>query len=103
MSIFLTVIVKAKPSHRQEIQTLLYRLPELSKKEDACIEYDVHQSIDDENTFILNEQWKSLEGLEFHNLQAYSKEFSTHLINYRSTPSFINQNNLLEHLQTFRI
>lgn len=75
MSIYLTVVVKAKPEHQQEIKTLLYSLPELSKKEDACIEYDVHQSIDDENTFILNEEWESLEGLSLHNEQPYSKEF----------------------------
>lgn len=75
MNIYLTVVVKAKPEHQQEIKTLLQSLPELSKKEDACIEYDVHQSIDDENVFILNEKWESLEGLERHNEQTYSKEF----------------------------
>lgn len=75
MSIYLTVIVKVKPEHQQEIKTLLYSLPELSKKEKACIEYDVHQSIDDENTFIINEKWQSLEGLSLHNEQAYSKDF----------------------------
>lgn len=75
MSIYLTVVVKAKPEHQQEIKKLLYSLPELSKKEDACIEYDVHQSIDDDNIFILNEKWKSLDGLNLHNEQSYSKEF----------------------------
>lgn len=75
MSIYLTVVVKAKPEHRQEIKNLLYSLPELSMKEDACIEYDVHQSIDDENTFILNERWENLGGLNLHNKQSYSKDF----------------------------
>ncbi len=75
MCIYLTVIVKAKPEYQQEIKNLLYRLPELSKREDACICYEVHQSIDDENTFILNEEWQSLKGLYLHNEQAYSKAF----------------------------
>ena len=75
MSIYLTVVIKAKPEHQQEIKTLLYSLPEFSKKEDACIEYDVHQSIDDENVFIINEKWESLDGLDLHNEQTYSKEF----------------------------
>lgn len=75
MSIYLTVIVQAKPEHQQEIKELLYSLPELSKKEEACIEYDVHQSIDDENTFILNEKWESVDGLNLHNEQSYSKAF----------------------------
>lgn len=75
MSIYLTVIVKAKPEYQQEIKILLSGLPELSRKEDACIQYDVHQSIDDENLFILNEEWESLDGLSLHNEQSYSKEF----------------------------
>lgn len=75
MSIYLTVVVKVKPEHQQEIKDFLKSLPELSKKEEACIEYDVHQSIDDENTFILNEKWESLNGLNLHNEQSYSKEF----------------------------
>lgn len=75
MSIYLTVVVKAKPEHQQEIKDLLYSLQVLSKKEEACIEYDVHQNIDDENTFILNEKWESLDGLDLHNEQSYSKEF----------------------------
>lgn len=75
MSIYLTVIVKAKAENHQEIKTLLYSLPEESKKEEACMEYDVHQSIDDENTFIINEKWESLDGLSLHNEQPYSKDF----------------------------
>lgn len=75
MSIYLTVVVKAKPEHQKEIRNLLYSLPKLSQKEDACIEYDVHQSIDDENIFILNEKWESTDGLDLHNEQSYSKKF----------------------------
>ena len=37
MSIYLTVVVKAKPEHQQEIKKLLYSLPELSIKEETCI------------------------------------------------------------------
>ena len=75
MHIYLTVIVKAKPEYQQEIKNLLYRLPELSKQEEACIRYEVHQSLDDKTIFILNEEWESPEGLHFHNEQAYSKAF----------------------------
>jgi len=75
MSIYLTAIIKAKPEHQEEIKAMLEGLPEHSKKEASCIQNDVHQSIDDKNTFILNEEWKDLAGLDFHNEQPYSKEF----------------------------
>ncbi|GEM63460.1 hypothetical protein SF1_14420 [Sphingobacterium faecium NBRC 15299] len=75
MKIYLTVLVKAKPEHQREIKDFLYGLSKSSRQEDACIEYNVHQSIDDENIFILNEEWESLDGLDLHNEQSYSKEF----------------------------
>ncbi|MCQ9636356.1 antibiotic biosynthesis monooxygenase [Chryseobacterium sp. WG14] len=75
MSIFLTAIVKAKPEHLEEIKSMLEALPSASRQEEACIRYDVHQSIDDENVFILNEEWTNAEGLAVHNEQPYSKAF----------------------------
>lgn len=75
MSIYLTAIVRTKPQYHQEIKRMLYGLPEFSRKEKACIAYDVHQSLDDENVFILNEEWESLQGLDLHNQQSYSKAF----------------------------
>lgn len=88
MSIYLTLVVKAKPDYQQEIKNLLYSLPELSKKEDTCIQYDVHQSIDDENSFVLNEEWKSLEGLALHNEQPYSKGFFASFDKLQQQPIF---------------
>ncbi|PTT15787.1 antibiotic biosynthesis monooxygenase [Flavobacterium sp. HMWF030] len=75
MRIYLTVIVKSKVEFQDEIKNMLYNLPELSRKESACIKYDVHQSIDAENIFVLNEVWESLEGLDHHNRQPYSQAF----------------------------
>lgn len=75
MRIFLTAIIKVKPEFQKEMDTFLRSLPAQSIQEEACVAYDVHQSIDDENLYIFNEEWKSQEGLDSHNKQPYSQEF----------------------------
>ena len=76
MEINLTVIIKSKPEHREEVKTILKNLVENSRKESACLQYDLHQDIADPNVFIFHEIWKNKEGLELHNEQPYIKQFS---------------------------
>ena len=76
MEINLTVIIKSKPEYREEVKTILKNLVENSRKETACLQYDLHQDIADPNVFIFHEIWKNKEGLELHNEQPYIKQFS---------------------------
>jgi quinol monooxygenase YgiN len=75
MEINLTVIIKSKSEYREELKAVLENLTENSKKEMACIQYDLHQNIDDKNVFILHEVWKNKDGLDLHNKQSYLQEF----------------------------
>ena len=76
MEINLTVIIKSKPEYREEVKTILKNLVENSRKETACLQYDLHQNMADPNVFIFHEIWKNKEGLELHNEQPYIKQFS---------------------------
>lgn len=75
MEINLTVIIKSKSKHREELKSVLMSLLLNSKKEADCIQYDLHQNIDDSNVFIFHEVWKNKEGLELHQKQSYSLKF----------------------------
>lgn len=44
MKIYSTAIVKADPAHRNDVIVALHRIVEASRKEAACIQYDLHQS-----------------------------------------------------------
>jgi len=46
MSIYLTVIVKSKPEKKEELRTLLLNMVYQSRKEGACIQYDLHEVTD---------------------------------------------------------
>ncbi|WP_448634089.1 putative quinol monooxygenase [Pedobacter panaciterrae] len=61
MSIYLTAISRAKPQHIEQFKALLLALVVESRKEEACIQYDLHQSSDDPALFIFHEEWASKE------------------------------------------
>lgn len=75
MSIYLTAIVKAKPAHRGEVTAVLQNMVKETRKEAACLQYDLHQGIEDENVFVFYEIWETQEGLDLHGQQPYIVEF----------------------------
>ena len=76
MEINLTVIIRSKSEYREEVETILKNLVENSRKEEACLQYDLHQNMDDPNVFIFHEIWKNKEGLDLHKNQSYFLRFS---------------------------
>ena len=75
MAINLTVILKSKPESRVTLKNLLMDLVQNSTKEAACVQYDLHQSVEDLEVFIFHEVWKSEAGLQLHNEQSYLISF----------------------------
>lgn len=75
MKIYITAILKANPTYRDEVTAVLRQMVEESRKEVACIQYDLHQVTDDENQFIFYEIWESRTGLDAHNQQPYILAF----------------------------
>ncbi|MFV8328253.1 putative quinol monooxygenase [Flavobacterium sp. ZS1P14] len=75
MQINLTVIIKSKPEDTETLKSLLLDLVQNSKKETACLQYDLHQSKEESNTFIFHEIWENQNGLDNHNQQPYILSF----------------------------
>ncbi len=75
MKTYLTAILKSKPEFLPEVKSVLQNMVVHSRKETACIQYDLHQSLDDQNIFTFHEIWKNQEGLTLHNEQPYIKAF----------------------------
>lgn len=75
MSIYLTAIIKAKPEYREAVLEVLQQMVKETRKEEACLQYDLHQGTEDENLFVFYEIWKSREGLDAHNQQSYILAF----------------------------
>ena len=64
----LTVVatVTAKPDCVGQVKEELNRLIEPTRKEDGCVNYDLHQSKEDPAVFIFHENWDSEAHLGAH-------------------------------------
>ncbi|RZK12391.1 MAG: antibiotic biosynthesis monooxygenase [Flavobacterium sp.] len=75
MKINITAIVKSNPNSIEETKMLLTEMAVNSKKEKACIQYDLHQDKENPSFFIFHEIWESEEGLAFHETQVHFQKF----------------------------
>lgn len=64
----LTVIaqVKARPGKEADVRRELLSLVEPSRKDDGCLNYDLHQAIDNPAMFLFHENWTSKAHLDRH-------------------------------------
>ncbi|WP_423735076.1 putative quinol monooxygenase [Chitinophaga caseinilytica] len=75
MKIYLTAVLKVKPEYLPEVEKALRNMVTETRKEAACIQYDLHQGQDDKHVFVFYEIWKDQQGLDAHNKQPYILEF----------------------------
>jgi quinol monooxygenase YgiN len=74
MSTYLTAIIKSKQDTVDQLRTVLLDMVANSRREEACIQYDLHESAAD-LTFVFQEEWKDQTGLDQHNQQPYILAF----------------------------
>jgi len=70
--ISITALFKSKTENTEQLQSMLNHLVTETRKEAACIRYDLHHS---ENVFIIWEEWQDQPGLDIHNNQPYLQDF----------------------------
>jgi len=68
MAELLTVVaeMKAKPGREADLRNALLALIEPTRKEDGCVQYDLHVHTDDPGRFVFYENWASGEHLRRH-------------------------------------
>ena len=53
--IYITAIVKSKSAYLDEVKSVLENMVIETRKEKACIKYDLHQGIEDKKQFVFYE------------------------------------------------
>ncbi|MBB4036013.1 quinol monooxygenase YgiN [Dysgonomonas hofstadii] len=71
----IVAISTVKPEAIQKILPLYQALVTGSQEEDGCISYNLHQDINDSTKFVMLEEWKSQEAINFHNNTKHYKAF----------------------------
>ena len=78
MKSHLTVVAElnAKPGKENDLRDALTGLIELTRSEEGCVEYLLHESTDQRGRFVFYENWKSREALDRHLATPYLKALS---------------------------
>lgn len=61
-----------------------------SRAEAGCVNYDVHQLIEDETVFLWHETWASKDALDEHFDKDYTREFFARVDEFADEPPQIN-------------
>jgi quinol monooxygenase YgiN len=68
-------IVRAKSGKEQEVKKILLGLRGPTRAEKGCINYDLHQSLDDPALFMFHENWASQSDLEAHSQSPHLQDW----------------------------
>lgn len=74
-SISITALLTAKPGKEEELLAELKKVLEPSRGEEGCIQYDLHQSKEDEGLFVFYETWKDQAALDSHSSSSHYKAY----------------------------
>ena len=66
---------RARPNQTQALGTALSALVEPTRAEAGCLNYDLHQSLDDTDVWFVYENWRSAEGLSAHMQSEHLRAF----------------------------
>ncbi len=67
--------IKAAPGKEEQVKQALRKLIEPTRKEEGCLNYDLHQALDDQSVFLFYENWESKSLLDEHLQTPHLKAF----------------------------
>lgn len=73
--IVLVARLKVKDEMIEDAKNAALSLVEVSRAESGCLNYDIHQAIDDETVFVWHETWANKAALDEHFEKPYFAEF----------------------------
>ena len=88
--IVLVARLKVKDDKVEEAKKLALSIVAGSRSEEGCVNYDIHQAIDDPTVFIWHETWVNKAALDEHFAKPYFEEFFAKVDEVAEEPPQIN-------------
>lgn len=88
--IVLIARLKVKADKIDETKAAALAIVEASRAEEGCINYDIHQSIEDETVFFWHETWKNKAAIDEHFATPFFGEFFKTVEQVAAEPPQIN-------------
>src|ERR1700730_7324946 len=88
MAQLLTVVaeMQAKPGKEDDLRRIVLALIEPTRREDGCVQYDLHVHSSDPGRFVFYENWTSQETLARHAASAHIKLLGEKLVDLAAGP-----------------
>jgi quinol monooxygenase YgiN len=88
--IVLIARLKVKDDAVDEAKRLALGLVADSRGEEGCVNYDIHQAIDDQTVFVWHETWRNKAALDEHFEKPYFKNFFARASELAAEPPQVN-------------
>lgn len=88
-NIVLMARLKVKADKIEEAKAAALAIVEPSRNEPGCINYDVHQTLDDPTVFLWHETWANQKAIDEHFEMSYFKEFVATVEEFAEAPAQI--------------
>ncbi len=88
--IVLMARLKVKNEAVEQIKNAALAIVADSRSEAGCINYDIHQAIDDETVFVWHETWANKAALDEHFAKPYFAKFFAKVEEFAAEPPQIN-------------
>ena len=79
MEIRVVATIVAKKEFRAKVTEALLDVIEPSRQEVGCLQYELHQDLDNDGTFVFYERWASEDALNQHNKTEHFQHFARSL------------------------
>ena len=91
MAQLLTVVaeMQAKPGKEDALRRAVLALIEPTRREDGCVQYDLHVHSSDPSRFVFYENWTSQAHLDRHAASPHIQEFRTEIADLVAAPARI--------------
>lgn len=76
MPLLLIATITAKPDHTADLKAALLDLVAAVRTEPACLLYELYESTEAPERFIMHERWQDQAGLDAHNQMPHMAAFS---------------------------
>lgn len=88
--IVLMARLKVKKDKVEDLKQAALEIVAESRREAGCVNYDVHQLIDDDTVFLWHETWANKAALDEHFAKSYTKRFFAGVDEFADEPPQIN-------------
>lgn len=86
MAITITAIFKCNPEFLEPLKKIFEPLVAATRQEEACIQYNLHQSKENEYTFLMLEEWADEQGFDHHLKTSHFISFAEQVLPFLTAP-----------------